>query len=62
MAEDPNGPQETMTPLLDMVVDHVPEPTVEPGEFKMLATTIESNPLPGPDFDGSDCIWFHQAQ
>ncbi|AVX02908.1 translational GTPase TypA [Maritalea myrionectae] len=47
MADDPSGSQESMTPLLDMVIDHVPEPHVEPGEFKMLATTIESNPFLG---------------
>ncbi|TDQ61731.1 GTP-binding protein TypA/BipA [Maritalea mobilis] len=47
MAADPSGPQESMTPLLDMVIDHVPAPTVEEGEFKMLATTIESNPFLG---------------
>lgn len=47
MAADPSGPQDSMTPLLDMVVDHVPAPNVEEGEFKMLATTIESNPFLG---------------
>ncbi|MCF4099928.1 translational GTPase TypA [Maritalea mediterranea] len=47
MAADPSGPQDSMTPLLDMVIDHVPEPKVEEGEFKMLATTIESNPFLG---------------
>ncbi|WP_424983425.1 translational GTPase TypA [Maritalea sp. S77] len=47
MAADPSGPQDSMTPLLDMVIDHVPEPKVETGEFRMLATTIESNPFLG---------------
>jgi GTP-binding protein len=47
MAADPSGPQESMTPLLDMVIDHVPEPKVEAGDFRMLATTIESNPFLG---------------
>lgn len=47
MAAEPAGPQESMTPLLDMVIDHVPEPKVEAGDFRMLATTIESNPFLG---------------
>ncbi|MGJ8529481.1 translational GTPase TypA [Maritalea sp.] len=47
MAEEPTGPQESMTPLLDMVLDHVEEPHVEEGPFRMLATTIESNPFLG---------------
>jgi len=47
MAEEPTGPQESMTPLLDMVIDHVEEPHVEEGPFRMLATTIESNPFLG---------------
>lgn len=47
MAEEPTGPQESMTPLLDMVIDHVDEPHVEEGPFRMLATTIESNPFLG---------------
>lgn len=47
MAHDPEGPRETMAPLLDMVVDHVEPPLVEEGAFKMLATTIEANPYLG---------------
>lgn len=47
MAEEPTGPQESMTPLLDMVLDHVEEPHTEEGPFRMLATTIESNPFLG---------------
>src|SRR5689334_20726876 len=41
MAEAPGGPKEDMAPLLDKIVAHVPEPTVEKGPFKMLVTTIE---------------------
>ncbi len=47
MAMDPDGPKEDMAPLLDLVMEHVPEPAVEEGEFKMLATTIEANPYLG---------------
>jgi len=47
MSDEPTGPQESMTPLLDMVIDHVEEPAVEEGPFRMLATTIESNPFLG---------------
>lgn len=47
MAMDPEGPKDDMAPLLDLVMDHVPEPSVEDGEFRMLATTIEANPYLG---------------
>ena len=43
MAEDPEGPQTDMEPLFDLVVRHVPAPEVEEGEFRLLATTIESD-------------------
>ena len=47
MAMDAEGPKETMAPLLDLVIEHVPPPTVEEGGFRMLATTIEANPYLG---------------
>ncbi|MEM1040018.1 MAG: GTP-binding protein, partial [Pseudomonadota bacterium] len=47
MAMDAEGPKEDMAPLLDLVMDHVPEPSIEEGEFRMLATTIEANPYLG---------------
>ncbi|ODT70251.1 MAG: GTP-binding protein TypA [Pelagibacterium sp. SCN 63-23] len=47
MAAEPTGPKETLAPLLDKVVEHVPEPQVEEGEFRMLVTTIERNPFLG---------------
>ncbi len=47
MATEPSGPKATMAPLFDLVLDHVPEPKVEPGFFRMLATTIEANPFLG---------------
>ena len=47
MAMEADGPKEDMAPLLDLVMSHVPEPAVEEGEFRMLATTIEANPYLG---------------
>ena len=47
MAADAEGPKDDMAPLLDLVMEHVPEPAVEEGEFRMLATTIEANPYLG---------------
>ncbi|MCB1487661.1 MAG: translational GTPase TypA, partial [Bauldia sp.] len=47
MATDPSGPKDSLAPLFDLVLERVPEPTVEDGEFRMLATTIESNPYLG---------------
>ncbi len=35
--------RDSMDELFDMVVQHVPEPTVEDGEFRMLATTISAD-------------------
>ncbi|MEP3265239.1 MAG: translational GTPase TypA [Hyphomicrobiales bacterium] len=43
MADDASGPMDSVTPLLDKVIEHVPEPTTEEGPFRMLATTIEAN-------------------
>ena len=47
MALDPNGPKKDLGPLLDMVLKHVPAPTVEEGPFRMLATTLEVDPYLG---------------
>jgi len=47
MADSPDGPQESIGPLLDLVLQHVPAPAVEEGPFRLLATTIESNPFLG---------------
>ncbi|WP_316858262.1 translational GTPase TypA [uncultured Cohaesibacter sp.] len=43
MANEPDGPKTDMEPLFDLVVKHVPAPKVEKGEFRLLATTIESD-------------------
>ncbi len=48
MAHSPEGPStDGMTPLLDLVLSHVPEPTVEPGPFRMIGTILEANPFLG---------------
>ena len=47
MATSPDGPKEDMAALFDLVVRHVPPPTVEDGPFRMLATTIEADPYLG---------------
>ncbi|EFL88117.1 translational GTPase TypA [Ahrensia sp. R2A130] len=47
MAMDADGPKDDMAPLLDLVMEHVPEPAIEEGEFRMLATTIQANPYLG---------------
>ena len=58
MANEPDGARESLAPLLDKVLEHVPEPKVEEGPFRMLVTTIERNPflgriLTGRIFSGS---------
>jgi GTP-binding protein len=47
MGLDPTGPKVDMTPLFDLVLRHVPPPTVEEGAFRMLATTLEADPYLG---------------
>ncbi|MGQ0455962.1 MAG: translational GTPase TypA [Hyphomicrobium sp.] len=47
MALAPEGPQETLAPLFDLVLDHVPPPAVDDGPFTMLATTLEADPFLG---------------
>src|SRR5574339_1253532 len=44
MAVKPDGPQESMAPLFDLVVKHFAPPIVEEGPFRMLVTTLEANP------------------
>ena len=58
MANEPDGARESLAPLLDKVIEHVPEPKIEEGPFRMLVTTIERNPflgriLTGRIFSGS---------
>ncbi len=48
MASSAEGPKDSgMQPLFDLILRHVPEPTVEPGAFRMLGTLIEANPYLG---------------
>ena len=47
MADNPAGPRQDLSPMLDLVLTHVPPPTVEPGPFRMLATTLEADPYLG---------------
>ena len=49
-ANSPDDPRENMAPLFDLIVKHVPAPTVEgnaDSAFSMLATTLEANPYLG---------------
>ena len=47
-AKLPEGPMDDMTPLFDLIIEHVPAPDVTPdGAFRMLATTLEANPYLG---------------
>src|SRR5882762_938798 len=44
----PEGPMDQgLGPLLDLVLQHVPEPTVGEGAFRMIGTLLEANPFLG---------------
>jgi GTP-binding protein len=47
MAEQPHGPKSGLEPLIELVLGRVPAPKVEPGPFRMLATTLEADPYLG---------------
>src|ERR1700753_3611887 len=48
MADKPEGPQDAgMQPLFDLILRHVPAPTVEEGPFRMIGTILEANPYLG---------------
>ncbi len=48
MADSPEGPSDQgMAPLFDLVLKHVPEPTVGEGAFRMIGTLLEANPFLG---------------
>ena len=47
MAMSPEGPRDSVAPLLDTVLAHVSEPVVEEGPFRMLVTTIQPDPFLG---------------
>jgi len=53
LADDPEGPQESLEPLFNLILEHVASPEVDPnGPFKMLVTTLEANPYLGPILSG----------
>ncbi|MET3856505.1 MULTISPECIES: translational GTPase TypA [unclassified Rhizobium] len=48
MNVNPEGPKDQgLAPLLDLVLEHVPEPTVHEGPFTMIGTILEANPFLG---------------
>tara|TARA_R110002126_G_scaffold201238_2_gene348741 strand:+ start:32739 stop:34559 length:1821 start_codon:yes stop_codon:yes gene_type:complete len=48
MNVNPDGPMDQgLAPLFDLVLDHVPEPTVGEGSFRMIGTILEANPFLG---------------
>ncbi len=47
MAFDPAGPRESLAPMFDLIVSHVPPPVVEPGPARILATTLEADSFLG---------------
>ncbi|MFO1034066.1 MAG: translational GTPase TypA [Hyphomicrobiales bacterium] len=47
MADKPEGPQDNMDALFNLVVKHFAPPVVEEGPFRMLATTLEANAFLG---------------
>jgi GTP-binding protein len=53
LADDPEGPQDSLEPLFKLILEHVASPEVDPdGPFKMLVTTLEANPYLGPILSG----------
>ena len=48
MGEDPHHPGDDLQPLFDLILRHVPAPDIQiDAPFKMLATTLESDPYLG---------------
>ncbi len=47
MALAPEGPQESLAPMFDLVLSHVPPPTLDDGPLRILATTLEADPFLG---------------
>lgn len=52
MAPDPEGPQDSLAPLFDLVLEHVPPPTIVDGPTRMLATTLTADPYLGRILSG----------
>jgi GTP-binding protein len=47
MALSPEDPKESMAPLFELVIKHVPPPATGEGGFRMLGTLLEANPYLG---------------
>ncbi|HEY7799444.1 MAG TPA: translational GTPase TypA [Hyphomonadaceae bacterium] len=47
MSRDPAQKTADMSALFETVIEHVPPPTVEPGPFRLLGTTIGADPFLG---------------
>jgi len=48
MAAEPDKPADaSLAPLFDLVLDHVPQPSVGDGPFRMIGTILEANPFLG---------------
>src|SRR5687767_8994082 len=48
MADKPEGPKDQgLAPLFELVMKHVPAPTVHEGPFRMIGTILEANPYLG---------------
>jgi GTP-binding protein len=47
MAMSPEGERDSMAPLFDLVLKHVPPPATGEGGFRMLGTLLEANPYLG---------------
>lgn len=48
VSENPEGPKDQgLNPLFELIVKHVPAPTVHPGPFRMIGTILEANPFLG---------------
>src|SRR5215470_9093827 len=48
MAASAEGPKDQgMQPLFDLILRHVPPPTIEEGPFRMIGTILEANPYLG---------------
>ena len=47
MSEDPNVKTDSIEPLLDMVVEHIPPPKAEEGDVQMLITSLDFSSYTG---------------
>ncbi len=47
LADDPEGPKDSMLPLLDAILDHIPQPELEDGPVQMQVTTLDHSDYVG---------------